>query len=360
MSHDIKLEKRAQRQIDARKIREQLMYIVKRALASNRAKQGWCYRGKYDFQVTPTSDGYLYTTTLNFKREGRKVSDDVIEKQFNTIKDIVRTAGNTPNWIITTIEGVIVKAEDSGVKQFAEIHIAKPRAEYFGHIYDRDAQIKIVQSAIEAATSSDFRNRFHCVLYGPPACGKTDILASFKRMLGPDAVMQFDATSMTSAGAIKSLTDSAKIPPVLIVEEIEKTDENSLKWLLGVLDHRAEIRKTNFHMNLRREVKLLCLATVNDIVKFKSAMSGALASRFAHKIYCPRPNRAILEKILAREIEKISGNSAWIKPTLDYCLDKEGIDDPRRIVSICLSGRNALLTNEYQQALDSVKGPDNV
>ena len=92
---------------------------------------------------------------------------------------------------------------------------------------------------------SGFQNRNHCVLFGPPACGKSEILLAFKRLLGADAVMTFDATSTTEAGARRELRQLANIPPIPIVEEIEKTDERSLRWLLGVLDTRGEIRGLN-------------------------------------------------------------------------------------------------------------------
>ena len=239
--------------------------------------------------------------------------------------------------------------------------IPEDHASSFSHIFERDSQIAIVRSAIEAAQASGFRNRFHCVLYGPPACGKTEILQAFKRMLGPDCVLQLDATAMTQAGAIRILLESARIPPVLLIEEIEKVGEEMLRWLLGVLDHRGEIRKTNFNVgNVQREVKMLCLATANDIQSFELAMSGALASRFAHRLFCPRPSRTVLERILEREIGKASGRGEWIKPALEYCARHERTDDPRRVVAVCLSGRDGLLTGEYQRHLQATRRPEAV
>ncbi len=189
-------------------------------------------------------------------------------------------------------------------------------------------------------------------------CGKTEVLRSLTKMLGSDAVMHFDATSTTSAGAKQLLTESDKIPPVLCIEEIEKADEASLRWLLGVLDYRAEVRALKFRAGLvRRNVKLLCLATVNDFGLFGRMMDGALASRFSNKIYFPRPTREVLEKILEREIAKSGGDVAWIAPALDYCLDKEDTNDPRRIITVCLCGREKLLTGEYQKVLAATQAP---
>jgi len=175
-------------------------------------------------------------------------------------------------------------------------------------------------------------------------------------MLGADAVLQFDATSTTEAGARRELRQLANIPPILVCEEIEKTDERSLRWLLGVLDTRGEIRGVNYRdASFQRDVKLLCLATVNDIKRFNEVMSGALSSRFANKIRCPQPSREVMERILQREVQKINGNPAWIKPALDYCLDIEKTNDPRRAIAVALCGQEKLLTGEYQQWLEATR-----
>ena len=179
-------------------------------------------------------------------------------------------------------------------------------------------------------------------------------------MFGDEAVLEYDATSTTQAGAIKDLANREVIPQLLIVEEIEKTDENSLRWLLSVLDHRAEIRKTNYRESVQREVKLLCIATVNDFALFQKLMYGALASRFAHKIYCPRPDEAILTKILTREIERVEGGRLeWIKPAIKYALAHD-MNDPRQVTAICLSGGDQLLDGSYQEMLRSCAGPESI
>jgi len=238
------------------------------------------------------------------------------------------------------------------VKSFGEINT--DFGEYFNHIFDREHQIKIIHSALVAAKESSFVNRYHVVLQGPPGCGKSEILTALGKMLGKehDAWMKVDATSATEAGMQRILFESVHIPPVLMVEEIEKTDEKSLRWMLGVLDHRAEIRKTNFHIGHKcRNVKMLCVATVNNIELFKKAMSGALYSRFAHEVYCPRPDKKTMQMILEREIAKVQGKQEWIAPTLKFCMDEQGITDPRKIVPICLCGRDDLLNGSYQKSL---------
>lgn len=357
--YSIKIEKQTQRQVDPSILYKQLKRMVERALAGNRAKKGWKQVGKVEYEVKTLPDGYIYSSDLKFKRESdRKMSDDVNASQFEYIKKIIQQSGNTPGWYIPGSE---IKPDQQSIiqapKVFAEVSSVAWKPEIFGHIYSRDAQIRAVRSAVEAAIDTKFANRFHCVLYGPPACGKTSILLAVKQWLGNDMVLQMDATSTTSAGAQRILLESAQIPPVFLCEEIEKCEEASLRWMLGVLDHRAEIRKTNFNVgNIRRDVKLLCLATVNDVGKFNTVMDGALASRFAHKIYCPRPDRKVLDQILVREVLKVNGSAAWISPTLDYC-EKKQINDPRRVTAICLCGRERLLDGSYQKDLDEIEGP---
>lgn len=183
-------------------------------------------------------------------------------------------------------------------------------------------------------------------------CGKSETLKGFMSAFGDAAVIQYDATAMTQAGVIKDLNERDELPRILIVEEIEKTNEESLRWLLGVMDIRAEIRKTNYRENIQKETKLLTLATVNNYALFKRIMSGALASRFSHHIYFPRPNRDLLERILTREIERTGGKKTWIKPVLEYA-EEFKLHDPRKLIAICLCGRDDLLSGRYQEKLRS-------
>jgi MoxR-like ATPase len=174
-------------------------------------------------------------------------------------------------------------------------------------------------------------------------------------MLGEDSVVKLDATSTTKAGAENLLLELDAVPPVLIIEEIEKCNPVNLPWLLGVMDDRAEIVKTNARIgSIRKEARCLVLATVNNLDEFKAIMAGALASRFKNQIYCPRPSRKILAKILLREVKEIAGDPAWIKPALDWCLKEEKTNDPRRVCAI-LDGREKLLTGEYQADMRAIR-----
>ncbi len=170
--------------------------------------------------------------------------------------------------------------------------------------------------------------------------------------------MQFDATALTHAGAIAALRKGKTIPPILLIEELEKCDESALRWLLGVMDARGEIRKTNYNIgNTVTECRMLVICTVNNYQIFSKMMEGALASRHSHHVFCPRPSRAALGRILSREIERVKGNYLWIEPALKYVVDEEEVNDPRRVLAVALTGRDDLLTGKFQQALRATRTP---
>lgn len=236
----------------------------------------------------------------------------------------------------------------------------------FGKIYGRDKHIEVLLRAWQATVQSGFRQRFHCLLYGPPASGKTEIAHAFVRLVGEGNVLRLDSTSTSKAGAENVLLKADEIPSAIVIEELEKTEEEALRWLLGLMDQRGEISKTNAVVgNVQRSARSFCVATCNDFEKLGKFLSGALLSRFAHKIHCPRPGRDLLRRIVARDVEAANGDPAWINPAIDFCMTHEGTDDPRRIIAVCLTGREKLLTGEFQAILrattmpasDSAQGP---
>lgn len=371
------ISKTSQRHLDKSVMNTQIDRIIGRMLASGRDTV-WAISARPVINPLPTtSETYVYQMDMTIKRIGRTIAKkDVFYSKIAYMLRIGQAAANASAWVfpasqntglpeVTKVEAAEAKAEEEsrveeGEKEYSPVKMnTDVSVGFFDHIYERDAQISVVQSAVDAFVQSDFNNRFHCVLYGEPACGKTEILKSFTAMLGKNFVLELDATSTTKAGAERILLESANLPPVLVCEEIEKTDESSLRWLLGILDHRGEVRKVTHGGGLRhRDVKMLCLATVNDMELFKRVMDGALASRFSHKVWCPRPSKDVLGMILRREIAKVKdGREEWIAPAVDWCVDIEGTNDPRRVVTVCLSGKERLLTGEYQKLLQAVSGP---
>jgi intein/homing endonuclease len=191
-------------------------------------------------------------------------------------------------------------------------------------------------------------------------CGKTEIMKSTAAMIGEEGKswLWFDATSMTKAGVIELVMESDTVPGVLFIEEIEKCPENDLRWLLGVMDVRGQIRRTNYRVgNQAKNVRMVVIATANDINLLRTVMAGALYSRFQNKIYCAPPDRTIMEQILLREVKEIKGDERWIEPTLKFAVDKWGMDDPRDIITILSCGGDRLMTGKYQIDYEATMHP---
>jgi len=349
-------------QFDKITLQGQLERIIKKGISPTLGKQGWTFVPP---EFIDNMNGTIAKIRLykKMKRE-REGSDEVFARQSEEVVQRMALYCRESNWCFkdAAIENKVSPKQKFDFPMPEEI---KP---FFGHIYDRDAHIRIICSSLKAAQASMFEQRNHCLLWGKPGCAKTEALLGFEKMVGSNNVIKLDASSTTKAGAENLLLELDVVPPILLIEELEKCNPLNLPWLLGILDQRGEIIKTNARIgSQRKSAKCLCVATVNNLDELTRMMSGALASRFQHKIYFPRPTRPILEKILMREIMKVNGSNAWIKPILDYVLDIEKVNDPRRAISL-LDGREKWLTNEYKDDLmavreamlmDDVELPDN-
>lgn len=231
----------------------------------------------------------------------------------------------------------------------------------FERIFGREAQIRRLVDALSVGRDTAWTKRKHTLLSGPPGCGKTDLMLTVARLLGEEgkAYVWYDATSTTKAGAIEQMMASPVLPPILFVEEIEKTPEGSLRWLLGVMDDRGEIRRTNYRVgNQVKSARLTVIATANDTDLLKKVDSGAVYSRFGNRIHCPPPDRDTLEKILTREVIEVAGNSEWVRKTLEFAYDTLNIRDVREILNVLLCGRDRLLTGQYQQDYIATMPPE--
>lgn len=260
-------------------------------------------------------------------------------------------------WTLTSVDGKDYTPPDENAVPFSddfigysEVNIPANWDEYFNHLYGLDAHVGRVKRSIEAGLFTKWESRLHQVLVGPPGCGKTDICGSIRKALGEEAVLEFDATETTAAGAIKELSEREILPRVLMIEEIEKVEEKQTSHLLSIMDMRAEIRKTTARQSIQRDTKLLCIATVNNYDLFLRMNAGALASRFGEPIWFKRPSRGTLQRILEREVIKYGGDLAWVAPALDYC-DERNITAPRSAIGICIMGREMLVTGEFQQMM---------
>lgn len=381
VSHVIRLSKDAGRQLNDDKMRVQIDGIVASVNTAQRVGRGWkielrtrgAERGwfdqKYNYSTASGSQGvYLYhvyitATCANSERR-------TIDAEFQNIVNSLDVKGNAQPgspWRVTEVDGkpFVPRALAEGMTDeqraqdvgYAPIVIPDTWESFFDHLYGLEPHIKRIRRSLDAAIVSNWRSRFHCALIGPPGCGKSDICQSIKAALGEEAVLEFDATSTTMAGAQKELAEREELPRVLLVEEIEKAPENSMSWLLSVLDLRGEIRKTTARGNILRDARMVAIATVNDLPTFKRVGFGALESRFSNKIFFQRPPRELLTRILEREVRRIDGNMEWINPALDFA---EEIDtsDPREIIAITLCGRDDLLDGSYQADMRMTGSPE--
>jgi hypothetical protein len=216
----------------------------------------------------------------------------------------------------------------------------------FSKFYGINSQIRMVLSPLQSAIQTVGKRMVHSVLFGPPACGKTSVLNKLETIIGRENILKLDATTTTKAG-IEKLFLGTSIPPVVILEEAEKANEDWLRNWLSLLDERSEIRKVSHKETIIKNIDILFYCTVNDSDKFNDLLDGALASRCKNKIYFPRPSIETIEKILYRDIQENGGKNEWVPFALQ--LAKElGVDDPRIILSF-LSGGDRLLSGLYQE-----------
>lgn len=287
------------------------------------------------------------------------------EGDFDRVRLIVKslnTKALQKGWEVSQFEGEDWIPPDEILGNISEeagyVTVALPEQKeweaHISHLIGLDEKWEAIRGAIEAGLVSDWEDRQNVALIGPPGCGKSDMLRSLKRALGEDAVLEFDATSMTTAGVIKLLEERTVLPRCVFVEEIEKSPKDSTNFLLALADLRAEIRKTTHRDNIQRDINVLVVCTVNGKKLFFERASGALASRFTNKLYFKRPNRDMLKRILEREVAKIKGDLNWIDPVLDWC-DETNETDPRAVQSLLKTYRQRWVTTTDGITSDAVR-----
>src|SRR5215472_12755770 len=370
----VKVSKDAKRELNERIMLSQLTEVMAKTINPARIKAGWNIE-----IVKPTEYSRIYTREYNYNDRDKPLYSYYVtfrieckpdkerpnaETEFlSIVKTLEQKIKFPAQWEIATVNGEDWQAKKAAVAKTKEdndnldigyLHLEIPEdfEVNFDHLYGLEAHISRVKRAIEGTIETGWKKRLHCALIGPPGCAKSDICSSLKAALGPENVLEFDATSTTMAGAQKELADRVDsgqdLPRVLLVEEIEKADEKSLAWLLSLMDLRGEIRKTTARGKINTDTKMICIATVNDVPTFKKIAFGALYSRFSNKVYFRRPDRELLGRILKREVDAIDGKDEWIVPTLDLA-EEIMTTDPREVISLLLCGRDALLTGEFQK-----------
>lgn len=363
----VRVSKDAKRELNERIMLSQLTEVMAKTVNPQRIKAGWTieivkataynfYSREYNYGDR-TKPVYTYFVTFKIVCKPDKERPNAESEFLSIVKVLEQKIKFPAQWEIADVNGEDWKAKkaveiktkedrDNVDIGYLRLEIPEDFESNFDHLFGLEAHISRVKRAIEGTIETGWNKRLHCALIGPPGCGKSDICGSLKAALGPENVLEFDATSTTMAGAQKELADRVDsgqdLPRVLLVEEIEKADEKSLSWMLSLMDLRGEIRKTTARGKINTDTKMICIATVNDVPTFKKIAFGALYSRFANRIYFRRPTRETLGLILQREVERIDGKTEWIEPTLDLA-QKIGTTDPREVISLLLCGRDALI-----------------
>lgn len=375
--HVVRLQKVSGRMLNTEMSRGQIETIISGVNTQTRTARGFRIETAanltgdsfYTYEKQPGSKlryHYYVDLKVSYTPKGGKKTPAIIEADFQNVYVSIQRAGGFPKWTVATVDGLpwTGKSEELTDEEAAteigyvplDVPTGSDWTDCFTDMYGVDDQIMRMKRAIEAGQQSGWKNRFNTVLVGPPGCGKTNICQLLKKALGPSAVLEFDGTSTTMAGAQKELNERDELPRIMVIEEIEKAPEASLQWMLAIGDMRAEIRKTTAKGNIMKDVKMLVIATVNDYPAFKRAASGALASRFSNPIFFNRPSRELRARILKREVERVNGDLAWIEPALTFA-EEMGTNDPRQLIAIALCGREMLLDGSYQKAVRATSEP---
>lgn len=375
----ITAERRVGRRTSPTTLKSQLEQAIGTAMKSGRGR-GWTYTiGR--IQTDEIEDGVCYTVTIAFKTTSNR--DSLLDKFPSIVRRFAESAssGNlrkTP-WKVIDPKGYTGVAAEATEKQkradrrkeqaqepkeLGEI-IIDPNS-HFNRLFGREAQIRRVLAALSLAKATDYQKRPHMLFCGDPGGGKTEMTRCVQEMIGKEneAWLRYDAPAMTKAGALEDLMSSTKVPPILFLEEIEKVEtDHALRWLLGLMDDRGTIQRTNYRVgNQAKNVRMVVIATCNDVSLLKKVMYGALYSRFkGNVINFPYPDNSTMRAILERELKDVpKSNPKWIDAAMKFGYDELGIRDPREVIAIMNVGRDGLLSEQFQADYLQTMHPDDL
>lgn len=245
---------------------------------------------------------------------------------------------------------------------------------FFRGVYERDRHVRVIHDAVRSHARSLALHeanpdvpvqRSHVLLKGRPASCKSTLFERFKRWYGDEHVLFLDGHGTSKAGLENWLLERAecgRLPDILVIEEIEKQPLDNMLSLLSVMGS-GYVSKLNARIGHAHQVaNLMVWATCNDEEAIRNFRGGALWSRFAHRLHCPRPSRDLMEHILVERAISIGGNVEWAYRAMEFAYETvpdhfdQEMDDPREIVAL-LDGGDRLLDGSYQDdKLDIMRG----
>jgi hypothetical protein len=150
----------------------------------------------------------------------------------------------------------------------------------FDDLYGKTDALSIIMASLAVYNQTRGRNRYHSLLIGGPSAGKTEMLNRIEETVGKENVLRFNSESASKAGIEEMiLTYPSELPPVLIVEEIEKCpNPDSLGWMLPALDTRMQVEKVTAKEGPRsRPVPFISIGSCNSLAKLEKMHSGSIA-----------------------------------------------------------------------------------
>jgi hypothetical protein len=276
------------------------------------------------------------------------------EKTLKKFGHTVPVNTNTVNVNVSVAPSGKVKAQTINPKVFSDScgELNLEPHNLFDDLYGKSEAVSIVMSALSLYNMTNGRSRVSNLICGGPASGKSEILNRFEQMLGRENVLRVNSETSTKAGIENEILNyPGNLPPVLMLEEIEKT-QSDLSWLLGILDGRGELIKVTAKEGMqRRRVPFICIATCNSLKKLEQMHSGSIASRFSNKIFIKDIDSSTMYQILLNKLKQIPNyDPCWIEPAIECCR-QTGEFSIRRAEAILLCGQERLMDGSYQATL---------
>jgi hypothetical protein len=165
MSHyTVTLSRNCTQKTNIKTITEHVEYLAKRALGGSRGKN-WEAKKKIE-EPQQKQDGWVFSCRLEFQKVSGHKSTEA--KQWASIFGYVKKAGEGSRfgkfpWLVvdpTTYPkniSTLPATSPKTVRDYGNVNMEI--GDHFQHIYDREAQILRIYSAIEAAVASDWTKR---------------------------------------------------------------------------------------------------------------------------------------------------------------------------------------------------------